>query len=135
MQTTIERELKSIFDQITSTASDGCVVLEERPNKGTSCKGIISIYRRDDLRRQDSREADVERDGRPFRAIPVVRYAFYPSVYNPSVLGSVAIYGKRAVLNRLSVRKNAFFFGRRVTGVKTEIGRRPFIDVRFAPQK
>ena len=121
---TIEQTISSIFRVLSTTASDNSVVVREKPSKtSTFCKGLISIFNRNDLLRQEK--------GKPFKATPIVRYAFYSNTYNPTQLGSIAIYGDNATILGSIIKKYKTIFGHTVISVSVENGRRPFIDVRI----
>ncbi|MDE6443760.1 MAG: hypothetical protein K2K64_04985 [Muribaculaceae bacterium] len=121
---TIDQTISSIFRILSTTASDNSVVVRERPSKtATFCKGIISVFDRNDIRRQE--------EDKTFRATPIVRYAFYPDTYNPSRIGSIAIYGENAHTLCAIIRKQRAIFGQSVISVSIEKGLRPFIDVRL----
>lgn len=121
---TIDQTISSIFRILSKDASDNSVAVREKPSKtSTFCKGMISIYNRNDLRRQEEDKA--------FKATPSVRYAFYPDTYNPSRLGSIAIYGENAPTLYTFIKRQKTIFGQAVSSVSVEYGRRPFIDVRL----
>lgn len=121
---TIEQTISSIFRILSTTASDNSVVVREKPSKAaTFCKGMISIFDRNDLRQQE--------EDKSFKASPIIRYAFYPDTYNPARLGSIAIYGKNAPALCAIINKQGALFGHNVISASVENGRRPFIDVRL----
>ncbi len=121
MKTTIENQINSIFNSLSSKFSNRYTVLRERPMKGASCKGMIAVYP------ENGRRA-AEGDSQP---APVLRYAFYASTLDPSQLGSMAIYGDKATAEYLSIDSTKSFLGRKVRSVDLEFGRRPFVDVVF----
>lgn len=121
---TIDQTISSIFRILSSTASENTVVVREKPSKtSTFCKGMISVFDRSDIRRQE--------EDKTFKATPVVRYAFYPDTYNPSRLGSIAIYGENAAALCSFIKKQKTIFGQIVISASVENGRRPFVDVRL----
>lgn len=125
----LNSEINSIFNSLASNASKGEVVVKERPAKGSSCKGIINVFSRRDLDREQE-----DRDTRRFpirKAVPIVKYAFYPDTYRPERLGSVAIYGENATARYMTIARDSSFFGHRVRSVSIEVGRRPFVDVKL----
>ena len=138
---TIEQEIDSIFQLLVSQLSEKSVVVIERPSKGVSCKGVIIIYNRHELKRQRNEQSAYEnalRAGqpkssliRPFKAKPVLMYAFYPDTVNPKRLGSVAIYGENVMADHIRFKKGDSLFGRTIISVKVEMGIRPFLDVRL----
>ncbi|MDE5806585.1 MAG: hypothetical protein K2H76_00585, partial [Muribaculaceae bacterium] len=95
-----ESQINSIFNSLSSTLSDSSIVVKERSKKGSLCKGLISVFNKADLRRQNEEEKEYReyiRQGyskemlqKPFKAIPIVRYAFYADTVSPDRLGSVA---------------------------------------------
>lgn len=121
---TIDQAISSIFRILSKTAADNSVVVREKPLKvSTFCKGMISIFDRSDLRRQE--------EDKSFKATPIVRYTFYPDTYNPSRLGSIAIYTTNALALCGMIRKYKTIFGYTIISANVENGRRPFIDVRL----
>ena len=123
--TAIEQAISSIFGILSSKASHNSVVRREEAPKGKACKGFISIYNRDDLKRQE--------ENKYYRPIPVEKYAFYPSVYHPSRLGSIAIYGENVIARNAWIKKGYPLFGYIVIEAKMETGIRPYLDVKLAP--
>lgn len=121
---TIEEEITSIFKSLKSTLHPGMVAEMCKPSKNqSSCKGIIDVYRAEDLQKK-------EKNG--FKVKPIERYAFYADIYNPERIGSVAIYGDNAVYRYDLIRARHFFFGHRIVGATVEIGMRPYVDVKLA---
>ena len=138
MKTTIENQINSIFRLISRTAAETTVVVKERPAKGASGKGIISVYRIEDLREDEKSSVRCSFDGevcailaKPFKARPVESYVFYSSVYDDSRLGSVAIYGADAATRCMMINRVRSFFGIMIKEASLEMGRRPFVDVKF----
>lgn len=137
----IEQEISTIFDLIVLRAPHSILVVNERPKAGSSCKGIICLYSRSDLKRQSEEEAEYRRlinlgadkttVPTPFKAVPSVKYAFYPSVYDASRIGSVAIYGENAVSHGLLLQKHPVLFGYSVKSATVEMGVRPFVSVKL----
>ena len=119
----LESEINSIFRILSATVDDSYVVKKERPRKGAACKGVICLYLRSDLREQEETNR---------KAKPVASYAFYGSTYNPTRLGSVAVYGRDVMPLYTMIRRNRTFFGHRVVAASIEEGLRPYLDVRFA---
>lgn len=138
----VESQINSIFNSLSSTLSETSVVVKDRAPKGGSCKGFISVFNKADLRRQNEEEKEYReyiRQGyskeslqKTFKATPSVKYAFYPNTISPDKLGSVAIYGKNLASLLLMIKKNNTLFGHRVISATTEIGIRPFLDVKVA---
>ena len=123
-QSSIEQEITAIFNAIATNLKEGLVAKKLPPSKGsTFCKGMINIYRAEDLQRK---EAD-----KSFNAIPVVSYAFYTDTFSPSRIGSVAIYGENAFNHCFILKKRAFFFGKKIISANVEYGLRPFVDVKL----
>ncbi len=137
-----ECEINSIFRILSTKASENSVVVRERGVKGGSCKALISVFDRSDLKRQAEEEAEYRTNlrrgadrrslAKPFFAKPVVRYAFYPSTYNSDKLGSVAIYGDNVAPLYNLINRHRSLFGRNVISADIEMGIRPFLDVRLA---
>lgn len=121
--TTISQEIERIFSTLSRKASDDTVVIKEKVHKGSSCCGMISIIKCEDFRRQ-------KEDG-SYKATPIVRYAFYPSTYFPSRLGSVAIYGEGAMALCCQLKGQRTLLGRKIIDAVVEFGKRPFVDVRL----
>ncbi|MCH5247312.1 MAG: hypothetical protein J1E99_04055 [Muribaculaceae bacterium] len=120
---TIEQEIALIFKSLRSTLHSGMMAEMCKPSKNqSSCKGIIDVYRAEDLQKK-------EKNG--FKIKPMERYAFYADIYNPKRIGSVAIYGDNAVYRYDLIRAQRFFFGRRIVGASVQIGLRPYVDVKL----
>ena len=120
---TINQQINRIFRILSIQASDDTVVIQEKARKGSSCNGIISILSRDDKDRQDADKSYV--------ATPIVRYAFYPNLYFPSRLGSVAVYCKDASELCSQLMSQCTFFSVEIIDANVEFGKRPFVDVRL----
>lgn len=139
---TIDAEVSTIFDLLSVREPKSNVVVKERPLRGSSCHSIIAVYKRDELARQHEEEqrykqkvkggADRTSLAKPYMARPLLKYAFYPSVYDPSRLGSVAIYGENAVAQGLLVKKRRVLFGHQVASATFESGIHVFMNVKFA---
>ena len=138
---TLEKEIRSIFNTMSSEASQTTKAVMAQPAKGAYCKGMIMVYTVDDLMRQKEEETEYnellkqgadKRDlPKPYKAKPHVTYAFYPSTLDATRLGSVAVYGNDALSMLLMIRKSGSLFGHRVIQAKLEIGIRPFVDVKL----
>lgn len=138
----IEQAINSIYNQISDNASETMCVCKEKPAKGSACVGIVSVYSKADLARQNQEMTEfglhprgiASGDGqqKPYRARPLVKYAFYPSVYNPDCIGSVAIYGSNGLVQYPLLKKRMQLFGRRISSVEIEQGARLFLSVKFA---
>lgn len=122
---TIEQEISNIFQYLTLYAGENMLVERENVKKGMSCKGAIAIKHRVIKQNADG-EQTVDK-------VLVSRYAFYPSTYYPSRLGSVAIYGGNPVGLCGQMRRSGTLFGHSIMSARVEYGRRPFLDVRFIP--
>ena len=121
----IEQEITSIYKSLEVDLKKGLAAEKSQPPKGsTSCKGVISIYRADDLRRRN--------EDKSYKAIPVERYEFYASIYTPSKIGSVAIYGDMTFFRFRIIKCRGFLFGRKVRSVTIEKGKHLFVDVKLA---
>lgn len=140
----IEQEVENIFKLLTSNTAENTVVVKERAPEGKACKAFIYAYKRSDLIRQKREEAEYQeylRQGydkayiaKPFLAKPTIIYAFYPSIENPSKLGSIAIYGIDVASIYLLISKRRSLFGHAIARVSFEKGIRPFVDVKLRPQ-
>lgn len=136
---TIEQEISSVLEFLTSTADKGLVIVREKTPKGKACKGVISVYFRDDLKLQAEERAAharAKREGtpmsklsKPFTARPAASYVFYPSTFFPSLLGSVAIYGANTAVTYATLRKSGVLFGHAIKRLSLETGVRPYVDV------
>lgn len=138
----IEREIRSIFRVLNSRASENDRVEMVRPDKGSSYVAIINIYREQDLNSQKDDEVayrdvmpqGVEPTTRPkvHKPVPFVKYVFYSNTLDPNRLDSVAIYGADVSIYQTNILKRSSFFGRKVVSATLEMGRRLFVDVKFA---
>lgn len=124
-QVTIEQEINNIFQLLTNNADENHSVRREKLKRGGSCRGAIGVYNQYAMINQDGKES--------VKDMMEVLYAFYPSTFHPARLGSVAIYCSDAAVLCRRLRNQSALFGHRILGVKLEWGRRPFVDVRFAP--
>jgi hypothetical protein len=117
----IDSEIHAIFKLFSSTATKDMVVkMEQTKLQKNSCKGIITVSSRDN--------APTSGIAKDTSAIPT-RYAFYASTHNPSLLGSVAIYGDNVATLHAQIQKAGSLFGYRVIRANIEMGRRQFVDV------
>lgn len=142
-QSGIKKSIETIYNGICATTPETMTVCLERPAKGTTCAGIISVYSKADLVRQNKETAafnvavrcgaDRASLQKPFRALPHIRYAFYPSVYSTEKIGSVAIYGPQGLTLFPLLKKRMALFGRRISSIELEKGLSLFLSVKFAP--
>ncbi len=138
----IEREIRSIFHTLRINATENQMVILDQSNKGSLSKAIISIYNQDDINRyrvEDAayRELVAQAGNRgnirkPRKPLPVVMYVFYSHTLDDQKIGSVAIYGPDASMQRNIILKNGSLFGHRVISADLEMGRRLFVDVKLA---
>lgn len=126
----IESDMRAIFRLLSSEVEDGSAVVTSQSGKGESARWTASVFRQEDLCRQ--KEEEVLHCPNPFKATPVVKYVFYPDTLRPDRLGSVAIYGEGASLRKAAIDRAGQLFGHRVAFTSLEMGRRLFVDVRFA---
>ena len=126
----IERDMRAIFRLLSSEMEDGAAVVTSQSGKGESARWSASVFRQEDLCRQ--KEEEVLHGPKPYKAMPVVKYVFYPDTLRPDRLGSVAIYGEGASLRKAAIDRAGQLFGHRVAFTSLEMGRRLFVDVRFA---
>lgn len=125
----IEQEIHSIFESLVSVAPDEEVVRKEKAPKGACCKGFICIYSREDLKGEEEQRSA---GWAPKKALPKVRYAFYPATDKLDKIGSVAIYGDESGARLSEIRRRGFLFNHKVIASSIEMGRRPFVDVKLA---
>lgn len=116
----IEKEIRSIFNSMSSDIAQTTKAVMLQPAKGACCKGIISVYTISDLQREKT-------EG--IKAKPYATYTFYPSTLDASRLGSVAIYAADPLSLLMMIRRSGFLFGHKVVRAKLEMGIRPFVDV------
>ncbi|MDE5882246.1 MAG: hypothetical protein K2H60_10985 [Muribaculaceae bacterium] len=138
----IEREIRAIFRVLSSRASENDRVEMVRPDKGFSYVAIINIYREHPLNSQKDDEVAYrgimpQEDGftirrKAHKPIPFVKYVFYSNTFDPNRLDSVAIYGADVSIYQTNILKCSSFFGRKVVSATLEMGRRLFVDVKFA---
>ena len=116
-KSSIEVKINNIFHLLCEQVSESSVVVKEKLSRWACCKGIISVYSISDV---NNRKAD-----------PIASFAFYPSIYEPTERGSIAIYVEDAK-NYLDVlRRRSSLFVYEIKEVRAEIGRRLFVDVRL----
>lgn len=140
--TSIEREINAIFQHISESVHEGLMVRMEPPSKGMCCKGAINIFRCEDVKeetRQTASYFDAIKNGadkallkKPVKAKPVLKLSFYPSVYNPQRLGSIAIYGEFSMCFYRIIKDGNTLFGYKVKESGIEMGLRPFVNVKLA---
>lgn len=118
----IEEAINNIFQTLTDQVSESSMVVKEKLSRWASCKGIISVYGKMDLKKQN---------GNAGKARPIATFAFYPGIYEPTKLGSVAIYGADAKNYLEMLRKSSSLFGYEIKEVRAEMGMRLFVDVRL----
>lgn len=138
---TIEQEISSIFDSLSSSLREGLTARLDRPQKGESCRGTITVFNQLDLKREAREVAAYQRAlkagyeknrlEKPFKAKALVKYAFYPSVYTPAKLGSVAIYGDNVMYQYAMIRRSGFLFGHKALEVRLEMGIRAYVVVKL----
>ena len=120
-----ERVISVIFNHLSENVSENLEVKKASLARMSKyCKGVINIYRKDDLKRAS--------EDKKFTAKPVESYSFYGDTYNPAKIGSVAIYGDDALNRCLNLRLNGFLFGHKIRKATVEQGLRPFVDVQLA---
>ena len=127
---------------LSSRASENDRVEMVRPDKGFSYVAIINIYREQPLNNQKDDEVAYrgimpQEDGfttrrKAHKPIPFVKYVFYSNTLDPNRLDSVAIYGADVSIYQTNILKRSSFFGRKVVSATLEMGRRLFVDVKFA---
>lgn len=125
-KTQIECEIEAIFKFLVDEVSESSVVKKESLSRWTSCCEFISIYRNADLRK----EAAIGKAHKG-NVRPIVSFGFYPSVYQPERLGSIAIYGEDAMHYCRMLEQSRSIFGYKILRVKTEMGMRLFVDVKL----
>lgn len=118
----IEKAINNILQTLNDQLSESSVAVKEKLSRWASCKGIISVYRKSDIKRLNGKNTD---------ALPLVKLAFYPGIYDPSKLGSIAIYGAEAKNYLELLRKQSSLFGYKIKEVRAELGLRLFVDVRL----
>lgn len=119
---TIDREISDICRILTVSSGKTLMVVRENPAKGSSCKGMITIFSRFDFLRQEEMAVS---------PMPIARYAFYPDTLDSTRLGSVAIYSTNVERMWLNLKNQTTLFGHPILDVRIKIGRNPFVDVRF----
>ena len=139
----IEREVKAIFSLLRADAAQKKhYIAIDQTGEGLSTRWLISVFNSDDFSRQmeeDKTYREYLRNGsdrrllaKPYKATPIEKYGFYPDPVWPDRLGSVAIYGKHAALRKNIIERIGYLFGHKVAKVSLVMGRRLFVDVRFA---
>jgi hypothetical protein len=113
----IEQKISSIHKSLQSFVDENQEAKLEKPTKGSSCKGAISILPKVD---ESEKKSNVK---------PIVRYVFYPNKHDLSKIGSVAIYGDDADVRCMQILKRGTLFGYTVASANVEMGRRQFVDV------
>lgn len=138
----IESIIDTVADLLAVTLPTGTFVEKKSTVKGKCCKGMITVTlpRKEKLKgelvpsrptvhqtkgKNDSTEQNLDKDSK-------VMYVFYASTYNPSQIGSVAIYAKETAPLLSLIHKSKTLFGFQVIDATIEYGRRPFIDVTLA---
>ena len=125
-KTIISREIENIYQFLVANVSNTSVVVKEKLSKWASCQSLISIYRISDLKKYST-----FKDGKALKVKPIVSFGFYPSVYDPERLGSIAIYGDNAKQYVDILNQTRQIFGYPILSVKAEVGLRWFADVRI----
>lgn len=129
----IERAIRAIFRSISSRIDEDKTVVTSKTGNGASARWTASVYRTEDLSRQY--EEKMLHLPKPFKALPVVNYIFYPDTLNADRLGSVAVYGNGASMRKAAIDRAGHLFGHKVAFTSLEMGRRLFVDVKFATSK
>lgn len=107
---TIDQEIDSILRFLSEHAHDGERVIKTTTKRGLSCKRIIEVKRGESV---------------------TTRYVFYPNMYIPNRIGSVAIYCGDAKSLFFNIRGQSSLFGHTIMDVTLESGVRPYLDVKF----
>ena len=137
---TIESRIEGIYNLLVSNARESEVVVKERVSHGLSCKGIVSVYHRNDymlqLEAEEARKNYKAKFGetqvpKPYKAKARVTYVFYPSVYDSAKIGSVAIYGKDALSIGVIAKRYGTLFGVKIKSASAEMGRQPYYSIKF----
>lgn len=123
---TIKKSINNIFEFLTAEVSERSVVVKEQLTRWSVSVGIISIYSAVEYKKAESKDL---KSGLQ----PIATFAFYPNVYEPSKIGSVAIYSANARVYLESLKKMSSLFGYQIKEIRAEIGMRLFVDVRFMP--
>lgn len=116
----VEAEINNIYRSLSDKFSKSCMVVKEKPARYSLCKGLISVYTKDELRKHGWNRA---------KANPIVKLAFYESIYQPNRLGSVAIYGASAEYYYFMLRRSRTLFGYEIEKIEKALGRRTYLDV------
>ncbi len=128
--TAIERDIRAILRSLSSQIGDDFTVVTSKSSNGADARWTASVYRTDDHCRQ--KEEAMRHSPQPYKATPVEKYVFYPDTLSPERIGSVAIYGHGATIRKAAIDKAGNLFGHRVAVTSLEMGRRLFVDVKFA---
>lgn len=120
--TPIERTLRGIRKAMEARMTKGITVSAEQPDKMSSAYAVISIYPCTGT----APDSNVKKQKRA----PLTRYVFYPSITDPSRLGSIAIYGNDAESRTMQLRYSRHIFGLDIAQVSVEYGLRPFVDIK-----
>lgn len=123
---TIKKSINNIFEFLTAEVSERSVVVKEQLTRWSVSVGIISIYSAVEYKKAETKDL---KSGLQ----PIATFAFYPNVYEPSKIGSVAIYSANARVYLESLKKMPSLFGYQIKEIRAEIGMRLFVDVRFMP--
>lgn len=119
--TPIERTMRGIRKAMEAHTTKGFTVSAEQPDKMSSAYAVISIY--------PCTGAAADSNVQKQKRAPLTRYVFYPSVTDPTRLGSIAIYGNDAESQARQLRYSRHIFGLDIARVSVEYGLRPFVDV------
>lgn len=118
----IDAEINNIFQSLKSQVSEARIVVKEILPRLSSCKGIISVYNKSDIKNQKNN---------PIKAKSIATFSIYPGIYDPTKIGSIAIYGADAVYYLEMLRKRSTLFGYEIKEVRAEMGMRVFVDVKL----
>ena len=121
---TIEKSISNIFDFLVANTSENSVVVKEKLLRWSSSAGIISIYPASDYKKVGAKDSKG-------CSRATATFAFYPSIYDNTKLGSVAIYGTDVRAYLESLKKTTSMFGYPIKEVRAEMGMRLFVDVKF----
>lgn len=126
----IIRDINSILNDLSSKVNEGSLVVKEAAPKGSSCLCLISIYNADDIKRQEAESHDSTLI-KKFKAAAKIRFALYAKPTDPDKLGTIAIYGEKAVVLKSTIDRLGYIFAHKVICTSIEIGRRPFLSVKI----
>lgn len=113
----IENQIKNIYENLNLQNGDSYDVALERPKRGASCAGFVNLYCKGDTNRNRK---------------PAKMYAFYPSIYRPNTIGSIAIYGDDLTKEYDQAIRFGHIFGMSIGKITTKVGRRAFLDIEVA---